>query len=94
VLAVKVPLLIRHHIKLWPGRANFLPGRCITAEAHEDSIMAIALRDSTSGRICCNRFERALIPSFRVEICIGTSGTLEEVSEPSFGDQDKRLTSA
>jgi hypothetical protein len=39
-LAAKVLLLIRHHIMLWLGRDNFLSGKCITAEAHEDSIMA------------------------------------------------------
>ena len=40
---------------LWLGRANFLPDRCITAEVHEDSIMATALSDSTSCRVCSNR---------------------------------------
>jgi hypothetical protein len=38
VLAVNVPLLIRRHIMLWHGRANFLSDRCITAEVHKNSI--------------------------------------------------------
>jgi hypothetical protein len=93
-LPSKCRVLIRHHSMLWHGRANFLRCRCITADVNETSIMPTALSDSTSCRVCSNRLERALVPSFRVENSRGVSGKLEDVSEPNFGDQDKEMASS
>jgi hypothetical protein len=78
---------------LWLGRASFRPAGCITAEVNETPMMPTALSNSTSCRLCSNRLERASVPSFRVENSRGVRGKLEDVSEPNFGDQDKRLTS-